>query len=181
MAQQTQVQVLQVEARNVNTKKGPGVIYDLKASDGRTYSTFDAALGQNALQLQGQVVTIDFDVRQNGNYTNYTLNGLFPQGAIVPVNTNPPVSPSPAPAQNGSREDSIVAQSAYKAACELAAGVFQGAGPDLVPEVVGFVRMLTDELAVRAKTGSWSNTITTNPIAEPEPVAAGSQQGEIEW
>jgi hypothetical protein len=55
-----------IESQEVKTRRGPANIYRIKASDGRTYSTFDHELAQQAAPFRGQSVILDYVESQNG-------------------------------------------------------------------------------------------------------------------
>ena len=69
-------QVLGVEGRQVNTKRGPGTVYSIKFSDGQTYDTWIGQLAGEARDLSGQTIVAEVEVVQNGQYTNYRWNGI---------------------------------------------------------------------------------------------------------
>jgi hypothetical protein len=84
-------------------------VYDIAFSDGNTYATFDAKTFAKAASLVGQAASARVNVKQNGQYTNYYLNDIAPQGQLsatsAPVATQAPSTP-PRPQQGGmSAED----------------------------------------------------------------------------
>jgi len=102
--------VLSAAPRIVGNNK---TIYDVNLSDGNTYTTFDTKLWAKVAPLVGQAVSARVAVKQNGNYTNFYLNDIAPQGQLAatsaPVATPAPLpqaAPQPARAQGGmSAED----------------------------------------------------------------------------
>ena len=65
----------EVAGRTVNTKNGPAPIFDVNIGDTQV-STFKADIAEQAKVLQGSAVEATVSVRQNGQYTNYTLLGV---------------------------------------------------------------------------------------------------------
>lgn len=97
MAQSAVVTILGVEQKSGTGKNGkPYTIHKVKASDGNQYDTFDAPLYQAAVQAGGAPVVLEYEARQNGEYTNYDLRGVSLAGNQAPV-ASPVVAPSPAP------------------------------------------------------------------------------------
>lgn len=60
----------------------PYTRFDIQFSDGRTYVTFDAAKSGTAVQLQGQPVSLLVTVSQRGNFTDYRLEEIGPEGSL---------------------------------------------------------------------------------------------------
>lgn len=114
-----------VESKDVNTRRGLSTVYRLKASDGRTYTTFDDKLAKEGAKYRGQTVVLDYVESQNGEYTNYNLNGVkageTPTGIILPT-AAPLFSASPANPTQESRDTSIARAVALKAAVEVSVG-----------------------------------------------------------
>lgn len=180
------VTILSVEGRNVNTSRGPGIAYDIKASDGNKYGTFNGALAQqaSAAQTAGATVVLSHEVNVRNGYTNFDLkeilasNGAVSTQAAAPV-AAPPIPVAPASVVSPDAKDAKITRlAAHKTAATLIAGLYAGGGS--VADVIGDFRRLTEELIRHAQTGEWSG-IT---IAEPEPVpaqAGTSQTSQIDW
>jgi hypothetical protein len=66
-----------VSSRTVKTQRGDAPIYDVETSVGKM-STFKREVAESAHSLKGQAAQIEFEIRQNGTYTNYTLHGVLP-------------------------------------------------------------------------------------------------------
>ena len=132
------VQIEDVSSRQVSTRYGPKTVWNIKASDGRYYGTWDAELGQAAGRSRGQQVEIEYEYRQsqkNGNtYDNYDLKAL--RASTVQGTTqdtgNAQEAPRTAPVASygpsgntksyQDKDSSIARAVALKAAVELAAG-----------------------------------------------------------
>jgi hypothetical protein len=114
-------QVTDVQGRQVKS----GTIFDVTIN-GQTVATFKAPIAEKANALKGQTAKATVDVKQNGQYTNYTLLDIEPSWQIdqpeVPQAGIPIASP-----QNGSqgltgasqpdeRQQQIVKQSSLKTA-----------------------------------------------------------------
>ena len=86
---QTQVvTILGIEQKHGTGKTGkPYMIFKVKASDGNEYSTFDAPIAQQAAAAGGAPVVLEYEARQNGEYTNYDLKvvSLAQQAVAAPV------------------------------------------------------------------------------------------------
>ena len=76
MAEFATVTIDEVIGRDVNVRGEAKRVFDIKASDGRKYGTFNRKLAEQAGTLKGQVVDIEYSVRVKGDYTNYSLEGL---------------------------------------------------------------------------------------------------------
>ena len=92
-------------AREVNTRFGAKTLNLFTAADGREYQAWQADVANQALALIGQPVTVLFEQKINGNFTNYDLvsvaggNGAAspPTPAGVGVATPTTAAPLPAP------------------------------------------------------------------------------------
>lgn len=73
---QKQVVIQNVEKNWRNTRNGGKNVYDLHASDGNRYSTWDENLGERLLVSRSEPATIYYTERQNGQYTNYDLQSV---------------------------------------------------------------------------------------------------------
>jgi len=169
--------VLSAAPRIVGNNK---TIYDVNLSDGNTYTTFDAKLWAKVAPLIGQAVSARVAVKQNGNYTNFYLNDIAPQGQLAatsaPVATPAPLpqaAPQPARAQGGmspEREQKIVKQSSFSTAFNFVGALYQGAGESEFDAAVKHASVLAERL-YGAVMGGW-DTSGEQPAAEP--VAAGA-------
>lgn len=130
-----------------------GVVYEIRFSDGNTYSTWKAALGAAAKGAVNTPVAADVSVKPNGQYTNYYWNGFKPvvggAGTSTPTVLHTPIPVAPAP-QNGGmspeREQKIVRQSSLSTAFNFVGQLYQGAGPDAHDEAVALARKLAKGL-----------------------------------
>jgi len=86
-----------VQTRDVNTRRGAGVVYDIILGDGTKASTFDSDLGNKARQFVGQMAKVDLTSKpsQDGRYTNVYLNSIEPADAGATPTTDAPVTPGP--------------------------------------------------------------------------------------
>lgn len=171
------VQILAVEGRNVNTKRGPGTVFDVKASDGNTYTTFDAPTAQKAQASLGVgAVTLGYEQTQNGQYTNLNLKEVVGGDVIGDVATPLPLAPAPVPALtqpvtiNGTpvaipvaplvdpsaKDAKITRLAAQKTAFAFASQLVR----DDLDTAAALARKLTDELVVHAHTGQWPGHVT---------------------
>lgn len=149
----SQVQILGVVVGNTTTGK---TYYDVNCSDGVTRRCWNAQLAQkiNTFSGSGQVVTLRYDVTQNGQYTNYSVKGVFgpgepitaapvaapmQQGApmqAVPMGTapigGPPMQQAAAKSDKFPPEVTtrIVKMAAYSDAANLVGSLLSGAGPE---------------------------------------------------
>ena len=166
------VQIEDVSSRQVSTRYGPKTVWNIKASDGRYYGTFDAELGQAAGRSRGQQVEIEYEYRQsqkNGNtYDNYDLKALRAstvQGTTKDTgNVQESLTEAPVASQAYSGKDSSIARAvALKAAVELAAGgVIEDPTPDGLLTVS---EVFTDWLL----TGEGSPKAQVVPIRDEDP------------
>ena len=140
--------VLSAAPRIVGNNK---TIYDVNLSDGNTYTTFDAKLWAKVAPLVGQPVSARVAVKQNGNYTNFYLNDIAPQGQLAA--TSAPVAtaaPQIARPQNGGmspeREQKIVKQSSFSTAFNFIGALYNGAGESEVQFAIAAAKSLAKEL-----------------------------------
>jgi hypothetical protein len=170
--------------RNTN---GGKVIYDIAFSDGKTYSTFDANLAQQAQTLQGQQgVTLRYEITQNGQYQNTNVVALFPAGVQAPPAQQqvPIAGASPVPVQGGgggggmTPEDKarLTRLSAASTAFEFVGALLDGAGPEAAQQGLGLARQLTEEINAYGMSGQWSGGIQATPLGVAATVA-GVQVG----
>jgi len=102
--------------RDVNTKRGPGTVYDVTLGDGTKASTFDSALGKKAEDLIGQMVVVGIESSQSadGRYTNTYLNSIettseVESGTGMPATPSTPFSPDLTPDEGAKRISRSVA------------------------------------------------------------------------
>lgn len=133
------VTIEDVESKTIPTKYGQKTVWNVKASDGRRYGTFDAELGQLAGRLRGQAAVIEYRERQKGEYTNYDIEALRASefNPVAGESRDTPkaqegVRQAPVASYGPSDKDSSIARAvALKAAVELAAGgVIEDPTPD---------------------------------------------------
>jgi hypothetical protein len=67
------------DVRTFDTRGG-NVRYVIRDSDGREYTTFREAIGQQAQQLEGKRARIEYHEEQRGQYTNVYLDKVEPAG-----------------------------------------------------------------------------------------------------
>lgn len=78
--------VLGVGSMSGTSKAGrPYTKFDVQFSDGKAYVTFKPEIATKASQLQGQPVTVRINVKQDGNFTNYYLEDVAPEGQLAPL------------------------------------------------------------------------------------------------
>lgn len=107
-----------VESKDVNTRRGLSTVYRLKASDGRTYTTFDDKLAKEGAKYRGQTVVLDYVESQNGEYTNYNLNGVKAgEQEFAQNRPDPQLAPGFNPGDSVTSKDTSIARAvALKAA-----------------------------------------------------------------
>ena len=143
---ETIITILDVEGRDVNTSRGPGRVFNVKGSDGRRYSTFNAKLAQEAVALKGQGAKIEFETRQKGEFTNYDLKALEAASVVQTVETSSNgsqgVTTVPVASQGPSDKDTQIARAvALKAAVELvAAGTAEKGIFELAEEILSWLQ-----------------------------------------
>jgi len=126
-------------------------IYDINFSDGNTYTTFDAKIWAKVQAVGQQPASARVSVKQNGNYTNFYLNDIAPQGQLAatsaPVATAAPQVVRP---QNGGmspeREQKIVKQSSFSTAFNFIGALYQGAGESELEQAIDQAKFLAKEL-----------------------------------
>lgn len=70
--------IVSVVPSTVNTKRGPAVKHTITTSAGAELQTFKQDIAQTAASLIGQPVEIEYDVSQNGEWTNYYPVAILP-------------------------------------------------------------------------------------------------------
>ena len=138
----------EVNSKSVNTSRGAGTVYEIKA-DGKRFSTFKAPLGKQAAELRGQTAKIEYSAVQKGEFTNYYLEGVegVASAEIAPVVIEAgAVTHNITPRTQDDKSAQINRSVAFKGAVDLvAAGVLSidGIGDldklttDLIPVVEG--------------------------------------------
>ena len=78
------------EVRTIDTRRG-SIRYVAKDADGREYTPFREAIGEQARQLQGRRVRLEYHEDQRGQYTNVYLDKVEPTEPATPrqADTNP--------------------------------------------------------------------------------------------
>lgn len=158
-------------------------IYDIAFSDGVKYTTFDGTLAEKANGLVGQDVSARVKSEKKGNYDNHYLNDVAPQGQLqaAPVAagttvTGIPMQATPVstiPIQQGDPEkDAKIAKAvAVKAAVPIVAALFQGAGPETLPEALETLETASKSI-YGLLTGSQGAQAVVPAEQTPEAVAA---------
>jgi hypothetical protein len=167
-------QVLGVTGRQ--SKNGQHTMYDVAFSDGNKYTTFDQAMATKAQQLVGQPVTARVEVKQNGRYTNYNLEDVFPAGQAPPlaqpvagvpvVGTPIPITPA---GENGGGKKGfgendiirIAKLGAIGSAVDLVGNLLHGAGPEALDQALELV----DKAAAAFYTKARSHEAPAAPAA----------------
>jgi hypothetical protein len=156
--------VLSAAPRIVGNNK---TIYDVAFSDGNTYVTFDAAIWAKVQTVGQQPASARVSVKQNGDFTNFYLNDIAPQGQLGPpgvtlhapapqqVHASPLAELVPAaqiaraPQSGGmtpEREQKIVKQSSFSTAFNFVSSLYQGAGDSEFEAAVNMAHQLAKEL-----------------------------------
>lgn len=143
---QIQTQVVSVAARTTRNGK---TLYDITLADGQKYTAFDPLLAQKAASLANQPVVADVEVKQNGQYTNHNINGIYAQGEAVPAapvsapvvpftpGVGVAITPAPSGGGGGGMSPEAVARitrlSALSSATGIIAQLYSGAGDGVEP------------------------------------------------
>lgn len=166
-------QVLSVQGRPINSGK---TIYEIAFGDGNTYVTFKGQLAEKANALKGQQASARVTVKQKGDFTNYYLDDIAPQGSLAPIampvaggtaitmhqNASVPQGIPMAAAGDPEKDARIAKAVAVKAAVEFVGALFQGAGPEA----------LSEALEAFDKTGQHIYGVLTGTQAEAQVVPA---------
>jgi hypothetical protein len=166
----TVVQITEVNSKQVNTKRGVGTVFEVKGSDGKSYSTFDSKLGQQAAQLRGQSAVLQFETVQKGEFTNHYLKGIEADEFVASAGPkemvlNPYGQSNFLQPATDTKSQQINRSVAFKGATELvAAGV-------LTIDDVADLAKLTDKL-IPIVDGTWQGEVV--PFEKPENSGEGS-------
>lgn len=159
MAYQTgPVTITGYESKSGNGQRGPWLMHKFKASDGREYTTFDAATAQKAQAAGTNPVILSYEERQKDQYVNYTLLGVQPAGAASPAPVQQTVQ---APQAQTDKDQKITRLAAQRTAAQLIGNVS-------VDQSIGNYRKLVEELILHAETGRWAASAPAAPAADPE-------------
>lgn len=151
----------EVNSKSVNTSRGAGTVYEIKA-DGKRFSTFKAPLGKQAAELRGQTAKIEYSAVQKGEFTNYYLEGVEATDSVV-IEVGA-VSHNITPKQDD-KSAQINRSVAFKGAVDLVvAGV-------LTIDGVGDLDALTEQL-IPVVDGSYGKLPFGNHTGDEEPVEA---------
>lgn len=153
---------------------GNRTIYDIAFSDGNTYTTFDAKIWAKVQQVGQQPATARVSVKQKGDYTNFYLDDIAPQGQLAatsaPVATPPPPQAARAPQSGGmspEREQKIVKQSSFSTAFNFVGALYQGAGESELEQATMHAKVLAADLY---------GHVMGEQQPVPEPVAVGAAE-----
>jgi hypothetical protein len=197
MESQIQGTVLGVTSRQ--SKDGKYTMYDVAMSDGNKYTTFEGELAQQAAALQGQQVSANVEVKQNGRFTNFNLNGIGVAGSLgAPAQTAPqvpvqlpgiqpagtaiqPAAPvvgviTPAPQSSGGPSPEAQARmsryAAAKVGFDFVATLFGGAGPEGGEQATGLAKRVSELVLAWGETGVWPGSA---PVAQQAPPQTAEQ------
>jgi hypothetical protein len=82
------------EVKSGMGQRGPWTLNLFTDQQGRSFQTFDGPTASMALGLLNQPISVTFEAKQNGQFTNYEIKGILPAQGGVAV----PVAAAPAPA-----------------------------------------------------------------------------------
>ena len=159
-------------------------VYDVAFSDGNTYVTFEAKIWAKVQQVGQQPASARVSVKQNGQYTNFYLNDIAPQGQLAatsaPVATPAPLPLAPAtspPPRGGGmtpeREQKIVKQSSFSTAFNFVGALYQGGGDGEFVAAVNMAHELARELYGHVM-GEQGGTAGLAPVEGPNGVAGAA-------
>ena len=155
-------------------------VYDIAFSDGNTYATFDAKIWAKVQAVGQQPASARVSVKQNGNYTNFYLNDIAPQGQLAatsaPVATAAPQAvPQPARPQGGMSAEDKARVTWLSCLSSAAQGLVAGLDKnEILGIAVGFY-----EFTARSGYKVPEQSAARTPVEGPngvagEPVAAGA-------
>lgn len=120
-AQSTVVTFVDHQAFPMTTQFGPGTKHKLTTDNDAVYETWKDAVASSAVALIGRPAQIEYTVRKNGDYTNYTLTTVAPFDQKE--TSGAPAAPAQPPVQLTEKERKkelrIMRQSASKVAIDL--------------------------------------------------------------
>lgn len=123
------------DVKKDQTKTGKD-IYKVKI-DGKVYTTFDEKVAREAFALKGKQASVDVEVKQSGEYTNYNLKGVAAPAQLE------------IPSVAGEKDVQIARAVALKAAVDFQAGKGSVADVKLVADE--FLAWLAGKAPVVAK------------------------------
>lgn len=107
-----------VRTKSGNSAKGAWTLSIFSAADGREYSTFEGALASKANSLLNQPLELEYSEKQNGQFTNYTLEGVGVTTQVV-AETKTEVVPLPAKNDQFRTKEQIMRTDALQATLTL--------------------------------------------------------------
>ena len=85
MALKTQVTLTQhYQSRGTNSR-GDWTRNDFKTDDGQKFQTFDFKLASRVKSLMGQLIEIEYEPKENGQYVNFEIVDVTPLGGSSPA------------------------------------------------------------------------------------------------
>jgi hypothetical protein len=66
------------DTKNGSNDRGGWTLTIFKGGDNREYTTFDGTLASKIQGLDGQLLEVEYTEKENGKFTNYTVNGVSP-------------------------------------------------------------------------------------------------------
>jgi len=178
--------VLSATPRVTGTGK---TVYDIAFSDGNTYATFDAKIWAKVQSVGQQPASARVSVKQNGQYTNFYLNDIAPQGQLPPpgvtLHAASQAAPQPQasnvpqaarPPQSGGMSAEDKARVTWLSCLSSAAQSVAGSG-------AGSIEILAVAQELYAATASGVYKQTEKQQAEPVAAAngAGDASDAIPW
>lgn len=173
--------VLGVIGRPTSTGR---TVYDVQAQldDGQLVKlgTFKAELAQSAQNFQtgGQRVSIRYDVRVKGEYTNLDLVAIAPEGQLpaapaLGIQMAGSTVPVGQPTGKGTPETQkqIVKQNVLRTAHDFVGGFYQGLGPDYLEEAEAHAERIAQRL-YGIVSGSHAAAVPVGVVPPVVPVAA---------
>jgi hypothetical protein len=191
-----QGQVLSVSGRK--TQKG-NTIFEVAFSDGKTYTTFDNLLANQAKALEPQngqpapLVQAQVEVSQNGQYTNYNLKAIRPAGGVTVLSTpsgqvvgaSVPIPIAPAPTGRG-RDPEVEARIVRQNVLGTAFNFVAHFGDEFSDHLAAKAAALA--LAKELFTHAFHGTPTTSPEVAAQvnevlagAVTVGAPQATTDW
>lgn len=186
--------VTKILSVTVGATKNGKQYFAVKSADGQERRCWDAALATKVNSFadpmgQGPDVTLRYDVTQNGQYTNYSVKGVFGPGEMVTPDTGGSSGGGGFSGGGGGGgrkggyppevETRITKLASFEYATTLVAGLFAGAGPDAFEEAWA----LTEETAKRIYKAARAHEkvgTTTNGTGALAPGAPAPGDGTIQ-
>lgn len=173
--------VVKILGVSVGTTNSGKQYFDVQCSDGQERRCWNAALAQKIngfanIGGQGPDVTLRYNVKQNGQYTNYSITACFGPGEMVTADTGQQGFGSGGGNRGGGggrgwtpeQTIRVTKLASFEYATTLVGGLLMGAGPEAVEQAWELAEEIAKRIYKAARSHEKGGTTTAGSTMLPQ-------------